>query len=476
MTTSNDKAEPQTAPSFLAGTWFPHDYPKYTLSYDPRVTEDKTIAPDPYTIYALSEEDNRQILDPQFKTPPPFYPGRPPVYFRGHLYKFMDVMQIARVEEMGYLLNLRVPPEELERFQARLIELHPFAQQVKDYYQSKITEEAKVTPAPTPRVPKEEPPITPPTPTQDAVTPAPSPRVPTEKPSPTPLPLENQNTAPTPAESNDNQDEAIPANNSPTSANPEADTQVNTKASGNELANPAPVIQTKEVTSERSRATTVNPTLDAQVNTKTNSESTQPDTVTSTAIQTMHIPSSIEPRNLASPLAKPSNPKDTRASSPVQLKTTPTSITPRMLASPLAMPSKLTKGNNPTKGQRKKLPKRTSKTYFKKIPITVPVKYTSPNTNIPLTSGHFNNKKEDEHSTTSTCHHKWHVYNIPTACKGVLIPHSGLTPVPPLHHDSSQDYVDSQSPLWQLTHQHACTHAETDSLHCSLTFPLVHFI
>jgi hypothetical protein len=44
----------------------------------------------------------------------------------------------------------------------------------------------------------------------------------------------------------------------------------------------------------------------------------------------------------------------------------------------------------------------------------------------PETDGHFNNSKVGEHNKIPTSHWKKHGYNVAPACKGVLIPHSGL--------------------------------------------------
>jgi hypothetical protein len=44
----------------------------------------------------------------------------------------------------------------------------------------------------------------------------------------------------------------------------------------------------------------------------------------------------------------------------------------------------------------------------------------------PETDGHFNNSKEGEHNKKITPHRKKHGEDVAHACKGVLIPHSGL--------------------------------------------------
>jgi hypothetical protein len=47
-------------------------------------------------------------------------------------------------------------------------------------------------------------------------------------------------------------------------------------------------------------------------------------------------------------------------------------------------------------------------------------------TSNPATDGHFNNSKEGEHNKIPTSHLKKHGHNVAPACKGVLIPHTGL--------------------------------------------------
>jgi hypothetical protein len=230
----------------------------------------------------MSKEDHDAICSLFNRQRDQGYTKFPPVYLGGEQMPYRECMHTIRVQEINYLFNLEVPPVELPCFQSCLNDLLIGCYNEYIEYLAELAEAQPASPAPTLRVPRED------TQPAEPVNPAPSLRVPTVP--ALRVPMEDE--PPVPPEAEDEPPLL-----------PEAE----------------PIMEPPETITENHNTTSVNPQLDTKVKTITHS-----DDLDNPTVQTKHVPASIDPCMLASPLAMPSNSMDSYYLQHFQLQT-PTS-------------------------------------------------------------------------------------------------------------------------------------------------------